>query len=76
MSTKHKTENLDTLVRRFENSYREEKNQETQALFNDFVDVINKRRATIQNVLAAIELVKATMIAEKLKQIHNELKFG
>jgi len=76
MSTKHKKVDLENLVSKFEKTYQEERNQETQVLYNEIVDVINRRRATIQNVLTALELVKATILTEKLKQIQSKLQMG
>jgi len=67
---------IKTLVKKFEEDFQKQKKEETEELYNAIVDVINNKGATIQNILTAVELVKFSVITEKLKQIHNELKFG
>jgi len=76
MSTKHKKVDLENLVSKFEKTYQEERNQETQVLYNDIVTIINAKRATIQNILTALELVRITILTEKLKQIQSKLQMG
>lgn len=68
--------NIKKLVERFEEDYQKQKKEETEELYNAIVDVINNKGATIQNILTALELVRMSIITEKLKQIHGGLKVG
>ena len=59
------------LIGKWEEEYKSEKKTEIEEIYNKMADAI--QGCSIENVLTAIELVKQTIIVQKLKQTHPEI---
>ena len=49
--------------------YQRDKNDETRLLYNDIIEVLTKHKATWQNTLAVLEMVKWSFIRAKYVQL-------
>ena len=59
------------LIKKFQASFEEEKKAEIQQLYNKIIDAV--RGGHISNVITAMELVKQTLILQKIKKIYPEI---
>jgi len=60
---------LETRFKELEKEYNEEKAKECEALHNDIADVIAKHKATVQNVLFVLEMVRFELLRAKYEQL-------
>ena len=65
---------LDTLVKRISRAYEDEKTHEAELLHNDLVAVIQEHKASIQNILFALEILKFELMQAKYKEIAGTVK--
>ena len=57
------------IVKKLEKAYSEEKDKECEELHNALADVISTKKATIQNTLYVLELIKFELLRAKYEQI-------
>jgi hypothetical protein len=57
------------IVKKLEKAYAEEKEKECEELHNAIADVLSAKRATIQNTLYVLELLKFELLRAKYEQI-------
>ena len=65
---------VDTLAKKLEQAFQAEKDKECEALHNAFVDVIHEHKASLQNVLFVLELVRFELMEAKYKEIMGVVK--
>jgi len=65
---------LDSFVKKLEKAYEEEKAKEVEELHNDLVAVIQEHKASIQNILLALDIIKFELMQAKYKEILGVVK--
>lgn len=65
---------LDSFVKKLEKAYEEEKTKEVEELHNDLVSVIQEHKASIQNILLALDIIKFELMQAKYKEILGVVK--
>ena len=65
---------LDSFVKKLEKVYEEEKANEVEELHNDLVGVIQEHKASIQNALFALDIVRFELMEAKYKEIMGVVK--
>jgi len=60
---------LKKIAEQLEKAYQEEKNREAEELHNAIVEVIAERKATIQNTLFVLELIRFELLRAKYEQL-------
>ena len=65
---------LDSFVKKLEKTYEEEKANEVEELHNDLVGVIQEHKASIQNALFALDIVRFELMEAKYKEIMGTVK--
>ena len=65
---------LDTLVKRISKAYEEEKANEAELLHNDLVAVIQEHKASIQNILFALDIIRFELMEAKYREITGTVK--
>jgi len=61
--------NLETVAKRLEEAYKLEKDRECEELHNAIAELIAQKKATIQNILYVLELIKFELLRAKYEQI-------
>lgn len=64
----------DALIASFEKIYEQTKAKESEELHNDLVAVIQEHKASIQNVLFALDIIKFELMQAKYKEIMGVVK--
>jgi len=66
------------LIEQFERTYSEEKNKECQELHDAIAEILAQKKASIQNTLFVLEIVKFELLRAKYEQIlgHAEVPPG
>lgn len=62
------------LLQGFEKAYEQAKAKEVEELHNAFVGVMNEQKASIQNTLYVLELIKFELLEAKYKEIMGVVK--
>jgi hypothetical protein len=57
------------MLERFEQVYQEEKNRESEELHNALAEVIAEKKATIQNTLFVLEMLRFELLRAKYEQL-------
>ena len=65
---------LDNFVKKLEKAYEEEKAKEVEELHNDLVGIIHEHKASIQNALFALDIVRFELMQAKYKEIMGVVK--
>lgn len=60
---------FEKVVKKLEKAYAEEKEKECEELHNSLAEVISTKRATIQNTLYVLELLKFELLRAKYEQL-------
>lgn len=60
---------LDKLVERLEKAYREEKAKECEELHNAIAEVLREKKATVQNSLYVLEMIRFELLKAKYEQL-------
>lgn len=64
----------ENLIKKLERVYEEEKAKEVEELHNDLVVVIQEHKASIQNALFALDIVRFELMQAKYKEITGVVK--
>lgn len=65
---------LDSFVNKIKKAYEEEKANEVEELHNDLVAVIQEHKASIQNILFALDIIRFELMQAKYKEISGTVK--
>lgn len=65
---------LDSFVKKIKKAYEEEKAREVEELHNDLVAVIQEHKASIQNILFALDIIRFELMEAKYKEIMGTVK--
>jgi hypothetical protein len=57
------------LIEQFEKSYNEQKSKECEELHNAIADILAEKKASIQNALFVLEMVRFELLRAKYEQI-------
>jgi len=60
---------LERLAKKLEQAYQEEKNKETEELHNAIADLIASKKATVQNVVFVLDMVKYELLKAKFEEL-------
>ena len=60
---------FEKVVKKLEKAYAEEKDKECEDLHNSLAEVISTKKATVQNTLYVLELLKFELLRAKYEQI-------
>lgn len=62
---------IETLIKRWNKDWEEQKKKEINELYNALATVISERKPSIENLLAALKLIELGIIEKKLKEIQE-----
>lgn len=65
---------LDSFVKKIQKAYEEEKASEVEELHNSLVSVIQEHKASIQNILFALDIIRFELMQAKYKEITGTVK--
>jgi hypothetical protein len=65
---------LANFIKKFGKVYEEEKAMEVEELHNDLVAIIQEHKASIQNVLFAMDIIKFELMEAKYREIMGVVK--
>lgn len=60
---------LKRVAKRLEEAYKAEKDKECEELHNEIAELISEKKATIQNVLFVLEIIKFELLRAKYEQL-------
>lgn len=65
---------VETLVKRLETLYNDTKTKECEDLHNAIADILTEHKASIQNILYVLEIIKFELMQAKYKEILGQVK--
>jgi len=65
---------VEKLLKKLEEQYQEEKNKECEELHNAIAEVLAARKATIQNILYVLEMIRFELLRAKYEELMGNVK--
>lgn len=60
---------IEQIIKKLQNAYQEERNKECEELHNAIADVLTEKKATVQNTLYVLEMLRFELLRAKYEQL-------